>query len=395
MIKIKKQYILLIFIISGFAACKDTNEYRVESSFTVYLQRFENQALARGKNFDLSEDGLIIEFADLKDNTAGLTHYENPVRIEIDRTYWNDISKSAGADLMKEDLIFHELGHGLLGRKHLNTTLKNGDWKSIMCGGDKVDNRPWNINYKGMRQTYYIDELFDESTAAPEFSSTQFRRDTAGFKPSVYLNFSIENQADWPIVDDAQHKTSIENGRLRFESKVNDTYLVFAKSSINTQSDFTYELTVEYPISDLTNQYGLIFGYLPQGSNGAQDPIEYFTINNNKKMYMGNRTWYSFFTELSQPSIIARGKNKMKIVKLGQLLYYFINDTYCYTSEIETSESNSKFGFLVPKKGILWLDDFKISQRVTANAAAKVRPLQTVEFEMVRTPFEYKEIKNK
>ncbi|HEY5590495.1 MAG TPA: hypothetical protein VIK55_05705, partial [Paludibacter sp.] len=116
-----KYFSILIFLLLTIVSCKNTNEYRVDASFADYLQRFESEASARGRTFDLKANGLIIEFANLKDNTAGLTHYEDPIRIEIDKTYWNDISNSAGADLMKEDLLFHELGHGLLKRDHLNT----------------------------------------------------------------------------------------------------------------------------------------------------------------------------------------------------------------------------------------------------------------------------------
>ena len=85
-----------------FSSCKDSKEYNVNSAFTDYLIRFENEATARGQNFDPQSSGLIIEFAKLSDGNAGLTHYETPIRIEIDKTYWDDISKTAGADMMKE-----------------------------------------------------------------------------------------------------------------------------------------------------------------------------------------------------------------------------------------------------------------------------------------------------
>ena len=106
-----------------FTSCKDSKEYSVDSSFTKYLLRFESEGASRGHKFDPQSTGLIIEFGNLSNNEAGLTHFEKPIRIQIDKTYWDDISKSAGADLMMEDLIFHELGHGLLKRDHLNTIL--------------------------------------------------------------------------------------------------------------------------------------------------------------------------------------------------------------------------------------------------------------------------------
>ncbi|HEY6913944.1 MAG TPA: hypothetical protein VI413_04640 [Paludibacter sp.] len=376
--------ILLVFQIF-LPSCKDPNEYRVDPAFADYLLRFENEVGARGRTFDVTTNGLIIEFATLKNNTAGLTHYENPIRIEIDRTYWNSISNTAGADLMKENLIFHELGHGLLKRKHLNSTLENGDWKSIMCGGTKVNNRPWNINYKGIRRDYYIEELFNQNTPAPEFSSNQLLVDTLGYSPKLKLNFNTTSKNDfgWDLVDDNQHKISMENGRMRFESKVSDVFLMFAKTSIDIQSDFSYELNLEYANStDLSGQFGIVFGTVPDGSNGANDPIEYFSINKSKKMYMGNRTWYSFFTELSENQILPNGRNKLKVFKIGDMLYYFINNVYSYCSEIESKGSGLHYGFMVPSKGVVLLDNFSIAQRAGTGVASKVKQSQPVEFEI-------------
>ncbi len=365
--KAKTQFFLLcLFVVLLAVSCKDPHEYRVDKSFTDYLQRFENEGSKRGKSFDFRTSGLIIEFADLSNNTAGLTHYETPVRVEIDKTYWNDITNSAGEDLMKEDLIFHELGHSLLGRAHLNATLDNGDWKSVMCGGTKVNDRSWNINYRGVRRQYYLDELFDTNAVAPDISKTVLTIDTTGYVTDLQRTFDSEAQAIWALVDDSQHKISIDNGRLCFQSKIDKTYLVFANlgtNAVNINSTFSYELTFYFPASTNANQYGLIFGPVPDGSSGINDPVEYFTINNNQRMFMGNRSWYSYFTELDEKSILIAGVNKLKVYKVGSFLYYFINNTYCYSSEIVASSNLNQFGFMVPPQSTLWIDNFRIAHK--------------------------------
>jgi len=387
MTQAKHLFILTLSVLFTFESCKDPNEYKVDNSFSIYVQRFENEALTRGRTFDLHANGLIVEFANLKNNEAGLCHFENPIRIEIDKTYWNDISNTNGAELMKEDLLFHELGHGLLGRKHLNTTLENDDWKSIMCGGDKVNERPWNINYRGMRRNYYIDELFNESTAAPDFSSTQLLADTTGYLPVLRLSFDTEAKKDagFDLVDATDYKTSIDNGRLRFQSKLDEALLFFAKTTINIQSDFSFELTFEYPATDLSNQYGLVLGTRADVTNPAiKESIEYYNINNNRKIYMGNRSWYSFYTELSNPNIIAYAKNKLKVVKINNMLYYFINNVYCYCSEMEAKDSGNHFGFMVPPKAVLWLDNFCISQKNSSAVSSQKMQSQILDFEVVK-----------
>ena len=355
-------FVSTLFALIIFASCNDPHEYRIDPAFTDYLQRFENEGAARGTNLTPQTSGLIMEFATLKDSTAGLTHYETPIRIEIDKTYWNAISKSAGADLMKEDLIFHELGHGLLGRAHLNTTLPNNDWKSIMCGGNKVNNRPWNINFRGVRRKYYLDELFDQNTAEPTFSSLVLPVDTTGFTIDYQKSFDNTSQAIWLDKSSADLNISLDNGRLRFISNSNSNYMVFAQlqNPISITSTFSYELTFQYSTSTNSNQFGIIFGH---GTGGTTDPTEFFTISNNKKMQMGNRSWYSFYTELTESSIIPGGVNKLKVFKIGTYLYYFINNVYCYMSEIEATDSINEAGLMVPPLSTIWIDNFKISHK--------------------------------
>lgn len=383
-------YLLLLLLIITITSCKDHNEYRVDNEFSEYLQRFEKEAATRGRTFNLQAEGIIIEFSNLKDNTAGLTHYEDPIRVEIDKDYWTEISTSAGAELMKEDLIFHELGHGLLGRKHLNSTLENGDWKSMMCGGDKVDEREWNINYRGERRAYYLDELFNESTLPTDFASSMLIDiDTTGFKPKFQLTFNSEAKADagWPIVDVEKYATSISNGRMRFESRSDLIYLITARTSINILYNFAYELTFEYPTSsDQVSQYGVIFGTVADDiAPTAVESVEYFTVSNNQKMYMGNRTWYSFFTELPKPQIISSGKNKLKVFKIGNMLYYFINNVYSYRSEIEATGAGFHFGFMVPARGVVYIDNLFVSTIPNAAASSKTEQIQPVEFNIKET----------
>ncbi len=352
-------------------SCKDSKEYRIDPAFTDYLQRFENEAANRGHNFNPHSTGLIIEFASLSNSTAGLTNYETPIRIEIDQTYWNDIAGSAGADMMKEELIFHELGHGLLGRSHLNTTLSNGDWKSIMCGGTKVGDRAWNINYRGVRRKYYVDELFDENTTAPEVASLTLAVDSTGFTQKSLLTFSgTGDTGNFLNKNSSQLGVSLENGRLMLQNKTsNPLFILTALSTpISINSDFSYELGFYYPTTNnATNQYGLIFGHINSSSSGLSDSIEYFSINNNQKMYMGNNEYYSYFTELTESSIVLGTMNKLKVQKIGTFLYYFINNSYCYMNEINASADINQVGFSVPELSTIYIDNFKVSQR-TASA---------------------------
>ena len=364
----------VLYAVLLFTSCNNENEYRVEEEFEEYVVRFENEASKRNQPLNLHNNGLIIEFADLKDNQAGLCHYENPIRIEIDRTYWKAISLTKGADYMKENLLFHELGHGILKRDHLNTMLENGDWKSIMCGGDKVDNRPWNINYRGLRRDYYVDELFNESTSTPDFMNMKLSVDTSGYIQQKYLSFDSEKTTDsgWPMSDNANYNISIDNKRLKFQSKIDYPYFIFTETTVDVQSDFSFQAEIQCESLNTAGQYGLVLGI-----NDSTQNIEYFSINNNQKMYVGNRIWYSYYTELSKSVIKSGTINKLFVLKKGTMLYYFINDVYVYCSEIEITESGKHFGFIVPSKGTVWLNDMRISVKNTLNSKQFINQKQT------------------
>ena len=373
------QKIVLLFTVFFVVACNDQHSYNVPTDVSKYVLQFESEAAKRNKNFDFSTSGLIIEFTDLKDNTAGLCHYEQPIRIEIDSIYWNAIGKTAGAELMRENLIFHELGHGFLKRPHNNDVLENGDWKSIMCGGEKVNNRSWNINYRGLRREYYLDELFNESTPQPEFSSLLFVADSTGFTDKIKLSFDTEAQAGWKIGVFDAFETSIDNGRLKFASKTSATYLVFAQTPVDVMSDFVYEFSIQSQPKNETDQFGMVFGTMTD----SIECVEFFNINQQKKAFTGNRNWYSFYTELTCNEIDA--VTKLKVIKMGTLLYYFINDRYIYQNEAEVSQKGNHFGFLVPAYATVWLENLRIGTKSASNIKSANEILKQLKFQIMKT----------
>jgi hypothetical protein len=99
-------------------------------------------------------------------------------------------------------------------------------------------------------------------------------------------------------------------------------------------------------------------------------------------MFMGNRTYYSFFTELDQSKIVPAGKNKLKVFKIGGMIYYFINNSYVYCSEIVTTDGLNKFGFMVPAQGTVLVDNFIIAQPRISGAPTRVKQSQPLQFEI-------------
>jgi hypothetical protein len=384
---IRSGLIFLFFVL--LVGCAPDDIYLVNDEFKPYVQSFMLESAKRQQAFDFNKTGLIIEFADLDTNTAGLCHFEKPIRIQIDREYWEKITGKSGDSLMKEQVIFHELGHGFLKRDHDNSLLPNGDWKSLMCGGSDKK-RSSNINYRGIRRNYYIDELFDSGIDVPDFASNVCSVDTTDLIQQLYWSFDTENMVDvgWPLVDNNNYKMSIENRQLRFDSRSGFSYIMLVKTQVDVLSDFVFEITIQCQSLNSSSVFGMVFG----NNNESNASLEYMSINNNQNFYMGNFNCYSYYTELFVKPILPSKPNRLKIIKNGAMLYYFVNNTYIYCSEVDCSLSGNSFGFVVAPDASFWIDDLKIKSRNTSDQSMQSSKLQ---FSVEKFDFNLENIKIK
>lgn len=125
----------------------------VEEDLWPYYREFEEQAALRGIDIDLSLFGTGA-IAELHPNgVAGQCTYGSHLAdVVIDQSFWN----RAGSYLLREMVVFHELGHCYLHRGHEEATLSNGACASIMRSGleNCLD------NYTSLTRSEYLDELF-------------------------------------------------------------------------------------------------------------------------------------------------------------------------------------------------------------------------------------------
>jgi hypothetical protein len=143
-----------------------------------YVDRFMWEAQKRGIFPDTSK--LSIEFErnlKLEDDdrkVLGLcTRSSNLNQVKLDTltTLW-----LLSGYLGREEIVFHELGHCLLGRRHRDDKFISGDYASIMRSVgllqySNLDN--YNTLFglpmleKAHRREYFLDELFNENTPEP------------------------------------------------------------------------------------------------------------------------------------------------------------------------------------------------------------------------------------
>ena len=363
----KTRLIFIPVLLFALIACVDeppnTHQpatYRVDPDLKIYVERFQDEAKKRGRNFNFETSGLIVEFANLKDNVAGLCYTtNNPIKIQIDRDNFIKVGKYRNGDLMREDVMFHELGHGFLRRDHNNAYLPNSDWKTMMCGGDTRDNRSWNINYRGMRREYYLDELFNQSTPAPWWATDN--PDFSDINYDTHANDEFTTPSThWITGNSNTYNVSISGG-VYSVTTTTSTSIYSTRKNINTSilDDFYLEVNIKIISSDKNSRGGIIWGSTKESESN------YFYISNAGRMFPENSENYGWYTELIKPSIKANDFNLLALRKMGQFLYYYINNTLAYIDEIDSMIDGNDFGIIISGNSTLQMKSFKLSSTTT------------------------------
>jgi len=139
--------ILLLSVSSMLIGCgngfRPINVGVVDPEFEPYVELFLDYANIPSINVDMyfnNQSGNVIGVC----KTRG-----NEKKIEIDGVWWYSAS-----ELDREILIFHELGHCVLGQGHRNYTLSDG------CRGSVMDEYHIGAYCYEKHYDYYLEELF-------------------------------------------------------------------------------------------------------------------------------------------------------------------------------------------------------------------------------------------
>lgn len=216
----KKTNLLLIIALSFFITnCGLVMNHEelasVDPSVQPFVDRFNAYSAAHGRE-PISDlvvvlDGTMKPFEDNGTITLGLCYFGTQTtspKIKINPNFWERASLSA-----KEELIFHELGHCILGRDHTSTQVVAADAAitipvSIM--------HPYHLGRDIFEGNYnqYISELFTRSTkpmfylAASQYDSSFYGNRVASTmvaKGSVTINEEGEFDLAGMACGDADH----------------------------------------------------------------------------------------------------------------------------------------------------------------------------------------------
>lgn len=118
-----------------------------------YFSSFEDAAADLGIPIDIAASGITAEIREINQGDVAGTCSTNGFdirHITIDRSFWINASP-----LLREMVVYHELGHCILGRGHTETSFANGLCTSIMRSG--LGNCQDAYNYDN--RSYYVREL--------------------------------------------------------------------------------------------------------------------------------------------------------------------------------------------------------------------------------------------
>jgi hypothetical protein len=291
-----KKIISLVLITLFFACSQDDyeNSELNNSEFEPYINSFFEEAENRGYNLNIQN--TTIYFADIKDpDIAGLC-YQNG-RIIIDRNNWNN-----GNEPYRERLIFHELGHCILKRAHRNEKSLSDECFSYMKGPENGFNCSNNL-YSTLWRIYYLDELFDENIALPDW-----------YIDNQEYNFNYNN------IENLVSITNLNTNFYDTSFDLNNTekfVIEFTFKDWRTASD-----NLKAVIPDIAFG-GYFFGTSPLSKN------EQIYINRSAIGSFFERNDYEFKTDI-----------KLTIRKSSNLIQFFIDENFLHVMEVNTFTNN-------------------------------------------------------
>lgn len=261
-----------------------------QSPAAPYVQLFYDELAKRQISPLIKQNDLEFVFFDTQEPNTGLA---NGKLIGLNKRYWFELSED-----QKQFVVFHELGHSVLGRVHLNEELKNHEWKSIMRGQPIPENKTYGVRFTGFRKNYYLDELFDVRTLPPNWVDSTHQplliQDTLSI---IYL----------------------------YPGQVNQTRL-----DLNNDFEITY-------CANYTGKSDLEKGILWYDAE-CRDLKNAFVLKSNfVKIYRNQLAEHDDFGYKSP--FVKEGLNKLVVQKIKNQIYYYLNDQFMFFHEITDRDS--------------------------------------------------------
>ncbi len=151
-----RTFLLLLVAVLALGCQKDQalEEAYVADELTTYFASFVVEAAKRGVTVDFERipvSGYLVSLTDEGVSAQCQHQADGPDRVVIDQTYWNRVSAR-----QREFVVFHELGHCYLDRRHRDERDPEGNCLSMMHSAGTICHNLYN----DITRDYYLDELF-------------------------------------------------------------------------------------------------------------------------------------------------------------------------------------------------------------------------------------------
>lgn len=163
--------------------------------------------------------------------------------------------------------------------------------------------------------------------------------------PLPLVDDFYSNKNGWYTGNFENYSTTVGGGKMTIDRKKKGGIFVSRDVDIDTSRDFVIETSITTPNSGATGLYGITFG-----RKNSSNEYSFLLSTNGSYLYrkFDNDQYTKIipFTSNEAINTFAGGKNKVKIVKHGDLLRFYINDKYMNEAKFEPFFGN-KFGYTV------------------------------------------------
>ena len=346
--------------------------YEVPDEIQPYISTFLIEANKRGKHLVI--DDIVIQYrSDIITkgiHAAGLCRkrFGHTPIIYLDTT----TSNWKASKMAKEQLIFHELGHCILGRGHKSDTLLNGNAASIMKPtGETLYGSKMSL----FKREYYLDELFDPNTDPPawaqvteeyntphvvtdtifdfDFSSYTLSDSLMELYPDSTVTLDSSVMKQWSIGANSVTSRTIDKGHLQLESFQTGTY--FIPFRVNIPADSNFEIRIKMTLPE-ENKGAMTFYW---GGSKIQNTFGLIS-NQNGFVSIGPLDEGVEYGKYGMP-IKQEDYNEFLIRRIGPFYYIFINGQF-YNNLSFTPFNGDLFGIGVsgpPSK--IWVEQITVT----------------------------------
>lgn len=364
-------YLLLTAVLCFSCQDRRVKVYDVPNDMQPFVSSFLVEAGKRGHRLVI--DDLIITYkyniVTAKIHAAGLCRkrFGHTPIIFIDTTSPN----WRASDVSKEQLVFHELCHCILGRGHNPDTLMNGNFASIMKpSGETI----YGAILNHFKREYYLDELFNpkaekpawaqvtESASTPytiidtlfydDFEDLKLEDDSNNFDDNEHSVDSLKYK-DWSLGANSVVRRWVVNGHLELESYERGTYTIPFNVHISDSIDFEIKTHMVIP----GGKAGTMSFYW--GGSSLKDMFA-MVINQDGNVSIGQIS-HGVVVAKSDVEIFNDVFNEIIIRKSGVFYYIFINGRLIDNLKFEVLNGDL-YGFGVSgQSSEVWIDDVLVT----------------------------------